>query len=337
MTLPSARARGAFTLVELLVVIAIIGVLVALLLPAVQAAREAANRSSCSNKLKQLAIGVHNFHDTYKKLPRGAEVNVLPQPNPTGTNTYIAGTTWLVYILPFIEQQPLFDRYDFTVRFDNIPSGGATAPLNNDAVGSTVVPTFYCPSGPGPLTYKDPNGAGVNGDPSTHYYGIMGPGGATDNHTIVLNGTTYTYRCGNPATNGAFAFHGAFTQYRDEPGSITTGYTIGLSDFLDGTSNTLMIGERSVHLPAPKTNSYRSWIRGNHGGSGATKNATYPINSTDYNGSNNFNDISFGSNHPGGCQFALGDASVRFVAETINLDIYRAATSLNSGELAPIP
>ena len=331
------RARTAFTLVELLVVIAIIGVLVALLLPAVQAAREAANRSSCGNKLKQLAIAVHNHNDTYKKLPRGAENQVLPQPNPTGSTTYFMGTSWLVYILPFMEQQPLYDRYDFGVQYDNIPSGGATAPKNNDVVGSTIVDTFYCPSGPGALTYKDPNGNGVNGDPSTHYYGIMGPSGDVDNFTIVLNGITYTYRLGNPVTNGAFAFHGAFTQYRDSPGSITTGYEIKLTDIIDGTSNTLIIGERSVHLPAPKINSYRAWIRGNHGGSGATKNVRYPINSTDYNGSNNFNDISFGSNHPGGCLFAMGDASVKFVAETINLDIYRCATSINSGELALTP
>jgi prepilin-type N-terminal cleavage/methylation domain-containing protein len=337
MTLPSARARTAFTLVELLVVIAIIGVLVALLLPAVQAAREAANRSSCGNKLKQLGIGVHNFNDTFKKLPRGAENQVLPQPNSTGSTTYFIGTTWLVYVLPFIEQQPLYDRYDFTVQYDNIPSGGASAPKNNDAVGSTVVPTFYCPSGPGALTYKDPNGNGVKDDPSTHYYGIMGPGGTTDPYTMTMNGTTYSYRVGNPGSNGAFAFHGAFTQYRDSGPSITQNYEVRLTDITDGTSNTLIIGERSVHLPAPKVNSYRSWIRGQNGGSGATKNVTYPINSTDYNGSNNFNDISFGSNHPGGCQFTLGDASVRFVTETINLPIYQAASSINSGEMAPIP
>ncbi len=79
------------------------------------------------------------------------------------------GTSWIVFVLPLLEEQSLYDRYDFNVRFDH---------ANNASVGNTVVNTLFCPSGPAPLEYRDPNGGGVNGNPSTHYYGVMGPGGA---------------------------------------------------------------------------------------------------------------------------------------------------------------
>jgi prepilin-type N-terminal cleavage/methylation domain-containing protein len=337
---PKNRSTG-FTLVELLVVIAIIGVLVALLLPAVQAAREAARRSSCSNKLRQLAIGLHNHHDTHNKLPPGAQGVVYPQPNPPGnTTTGITGTSWIVFTLPFFEQQPLYDKYRFDLSHFTTENGGT--------VGSVVVPTLYCPSGPDPKKYVDPN-AGVAGNPSTHYYGVMGPGGATDNFQLLIGGTTYQYRYGSSGANGAWSYHGMLSHYQDIGSSISQFRVVRFSDVTDGTTNTLMLGEISLTLPVnmPGTttaqpNQYRSWIRGNTtstgaNGSGTTKNVRYPINSTFYNGSNNFNEISFGSHHPGGAQFALGDASVRFISQTIDLLIYQASASMNQKENATLP
>jgi prepilin-type N-terminal cleavage/methylation domain-containing protein len=327
-------ARRGFTLVELLVVIAIIGVLVALLLPAVQAAREAARRSSCSNKIRQLAIALHNHHDTHSKLPPGAQGAVLPQPNLTGTTATFPGTSWIVFSLPFFEQQPLYDLYRFDLAYNSVENG--------TTVGPKVVPTLYCPSGPDPKRYLDPN-TNVNTNPSTHYYGVMGPGGPTDNFTIVVNGATYTYRYGGSGGNGAWSFHGMLSHYQDTAGSISTQRIIRFADVLDGTTNTFMLGEISVHLPTtiPGTttaqpNQYRTWIRGNNGGSGTTKNVRYPINSTFYNGSNNFNEISFGSQHPGGAQFAMGDASVRFIPQTIDLTVYQASASMNGGEMVSL-
>jgi prepilin-type processing-associated H-X9-DG protein len=98
-----------------------------------------------------------------------------------------------------------------------------------------------------------------------------------------------------------------------------------------------MVAEMSMTLPPGQTNQYRSWIRGNSAGSGATKNVTYPMNSTFYNGSNNFNHISFGSNHAQGCNFALGDGSVRFVRQTLPLALYQALASIDGGEVAQLP
>src|SRR5437773_558439 len=107
-TLPlRSGLRRAFTLVELLVVIAIIGVLVALLLPAVQSARESARRMSCMNNLKQIGLALHNHHDAFGTFPPGGVTNGTC----CGTQS---GATWTIYILPFIEQQMLYDKYDFT-------------------------------------------------------------------------------------------------------------------------------------------------------------------------------------------------------------------------------
>jgi prepilin-type N-terminal cleavage/methylation domain-containing protein len=342
MSRSRSHFHPAFTLVELLVVIAIIGVLVALLLPAVQAAREAARRSSCSNKLKQLAIALHNHHDTHNKLPPGGQGNVFRQPNPNNLPANIVGTSWLVFTLPFFEQQPLYDRYRFDLPYNAPENMGA------GAAGTTVIPTLYCPSGPDARKYLDPNNTNpatsANIAVSTHYYGIMGPGGPTDNFTLTLGGQTYTYRLGSSGGNGAWSFHGMLSHYQETTGSISTNRIVRLADVIDGTTNTLMLGEISVHLPTaiPGTttaqpNQYRTWVRGNNGGAGAVKNIRYPINSTFYNGSNNFNEISMASEHPGGAQFALGDASVRFISENIDLIVYQMSASMNGAENVMLP
>jgi prepilin-type N-terminal cleavage/methylation domain-containing protein len=319
-------SRHAFTLVELLVVIAIIGILVGLLLPAVQAAREAARRMSCQNQVKQLALALHNNHDTYKKFPPGAEGNVLPRPNPTGSTTTIVGTSWLVHTLPFIEQNALYAKYDFTQSYNSTVNG---------PFGANVVAAFYCPSGPRPTQYLDPN-ANLTTAVSTHYYGVMGPGGLTNPSTSTIGTTTYSYTVGSPASNGAWSAHGILSHYQDTAGSVSTKRQVRMGDVTDGTSNTLMIGEIAKILPAGVANQYRSWTRGNSGGSGSCKNVTYPMNSTFYNGSNNFNDISFYSEHTGGCQFGLADGSVKFLSKTIDLAIYKGLASMNSGEVVSV-
>jgi prepilin-type N-terminal cleavage/methylation domain-containing protein len=321
MLASSSRMRRGFTLVELLVVIAIIAVLIGLLLPAVQSAREAARRASCLNKIKQLGLAIHNYENSRSRFPVGAENAVYPIPQ-SGTTT-IAGTSWIVHILPLLEEQALYDRYNFAAQYND---------ASNAVVGNTVVPALYCPSGPDPLRYRDPNPNGVNNNPSTHYYGVMGPAGLTNPTTNTLGGQNFNYTVGDATNNGAWSAHGILSHFRVTAGSVSTNRYVRFSDVTDGTSSTLLLAERSVVLPSG--NDYRSWIRGNWGGSGTTKNVTYPINSTNYNGSSNFNHISFGSQHPGGCLFVMADASARFISETIDMPIYMGLASMNSGEQA---
>lgn len=315
------RRRG-FTLIELLVVIAIIAVLIALLLPAVQQARESARRTQCKNHMKQLGLSLHNFHDVFLRFPGGAQEDVYKSPRID--NTFIRGTSWIVFILPYMDQAALYSQYDFTVAYNAAPNG--------TVVGARVIPGIYCPSGPAPKTYLDPN-AGVTTNSSTHYYGVMGPGGATNPSVITYNGINYSYVIGNPVTNGSYSVEGVLGQYRDNPGSVTTEFFAGMRDIIDGSTNTFLLGELSKTPPAGVSNFYRTWIRGNNGGSGTTKNVTNPINSTFYNGSNNFNDISFSSNHTGGCHFTLADGAVRFVSENIDLNLLKALASRRSAEV----
>jgi prepilin-type N-terminal cleavage/methylation domain-containing protein/prepilin-type processing-associated H-X9-DG protein len=317
----SVQPRLGFTLVELLVVIAIIGVLVALLLPAVQAAREAARRMSCQNNVKQLSLGLHNHHDTLNAFPPGAQEGVLPKPMPNPpTTTTISGTSWLVFILPYIEQGSLYSQYDQTLAYSNAV---------NLAVAYYNVKGFSCPSG---STAKSGNGSEVSGTPAvanytTHYYGVMGPTG-----TATIGGTTYTYTTAGSA-NGIYSTHGILSVAKDTATAIPPRR---MADIIDGTSNTFITGERSVVEIAPVANAYRSWVRGQNGGSGATKNLTNPIGSTNYNGSNNFNDISFGAMHPAGCNFGMADGSVKFVSKTIDMNILKAVASMNGGESAQL-
>ncbi len=321
------RSRSAFTLIELLVVIAIIAILIGLLLPAVQKVREAAARAKCQNNLKQMGIALHAYHDTFNKLPPGAEGAVFPVPGTVPVTT-IAGTGWTVYILPQIEQNAVYQLYNFSLAYNNAA---------NLAVGNIKINTYQCPSGSPLLSGNGSEVANGQTNNSTHYYGVMGPAGPTNPTINTLNGTPYSYTVGSANTNGAWSAHGMLSHFQHTTGSVSTNRIVRLTDVTDGTSNTLMVGEISIQIPSttPVTiNHYRSWIRGNNGGSGITKCVTNPINSTFYNGSTNFNEISFSSNHTNGCNFLNGDGSTRYLPQTIDLAVYKAIASMSSGEIA---
>ncbi|AWM39533.1 putative major pilin subunit [Gemmata obscuriglobus] len=330
MSLPLSRPRArGFTLIELLVVIAIIAILIGLLLPAVQKVREAASRMKCQNNLKQLGLALHTYHDAAGSLPPGAEFDVYPKPNPAGNTATIKGTSWLVYILPQVEQGNLYNRYNFAEAYNSTANG---------LLAANVVPTYFCPSGPDPKRHLDPNG-NLTTAVTTHYYGVMGPGYPSNLNpaNFVYNGTTVSFPFGQGGSNGAYSTVGMLCHFQNTSGSVTTNRTVKLTSVTDGTSNTLMVGEISVNMPGNLTyHQYRSWTRGNNGGSGSCKNVTNAINSTVYNGSNNFNDISFGSQHTGGANFAMGDGSVRFINQNTDLNLLKALATISSGEVASL-
>jgi len=294
--------RRAFTLIELLVVIAIIAILVALLLPAVQQAREAARRSSCQNNLKQIGLALHNYHDVHNRFPGAAMGHSLTQAD------IITFSPW-ISLAPFLEQGNSLSVFNFT---QNAGSG-----TNIAAVSAISFPALRCPSGS--IQFR------AIGDPgrwTTHYYGIHGPVGTKPNSTnsyevFSLTGVTTPGSFGHIARQGFFPVDKC-TQFRD----IT-----------DGTSNTLAVGEISWNA----FTGYRDWSFGHFftGGSFAmfsTKNVARdrPINSTS-NGMNNSG--TFGSEHKGGAQFAMGDGTVRFLSESLDRDIWVSIASVNEGEI----
>src|SRR5688500_17455479 len=136
-------SRAAFTLVELLVVIAIIGILIALLLPAVQAAREAARRTQCNNNLKQIGLGVQNFHDIRQEcVPAWLTGDTGPNGNPNAPSGAQFRPAWTLMILPFMEQGNVHDLLDYSVLLNANP----TAPANHTTLRGTSVATYFCPS-----------------------------------------------------------------------------------------------------------------------------------------------------------------------------------------------
>lgn len=294
------RRRG-FTLIELLVVIAIIAVLIALLLPAVQQAREAARRSQCKNNLKQIGLALHNYHDTAGMFPIGG----FRQGANIGT-----GMGWQVAILPGMDQAPLYNMLNFSqVSYTYAP---------NLALALTELPAYFCPSAASGNTHRSGNsGENSSGQAtaSVHYYGVMGPKG-----TNPSTGLAYSVDTSAPG-------HGDFSR----EGLMLRHLKVKIGDCTDGLSNTLHVGEISFNT----ANCFRVYLRGCDGSPcGSVKNLNSGINLTRYNGSNNFNDVSFGSMHVGGCHFLMGDGSTHFLSQNIDFNVYRMLGTKAGGEVA---
>ncbi|HEV7280342.1 MAG TPA: DUF1559 domain-containing protein [Pirellulaceae bacterium] len=347
----SWRPRSGFTLVELLVVIAVIGVLVALLLPAVQAAREASGRTSCGNNLKQISLACHLYHDSFKKLPsNGWTGQPLPFVRKPGVSL-----SWMLAILPQMEQQPLYDQWWSSDHYWNDPENGASTgtspPGSNLWIAAQRIPAYLCPT----------DGSNEDGVMTTQG-GIMKMGSGMLPVPVLLEGhpVGVTNYKGSMGTNWNVAPHipdASFNVPTANPLTHSNGvfgvksaglYTKNFAGIPDGLSNTIMIGEA---IPAHQH--LNSWAI-NYSSQIAT--CAIPLNdlfaakiACPATSTGNWNadrtacrknanlSMGFASRHPGGGQFALADGSVRFLPSEIDLVVYRGMGTCAGSEAVTIP
>ena len=286
------RRNAAFTLVELLVVIAIIGVLVALLLPAIQAAREAARRSSCSNNLKQIGLGLHNYHDTHGVFPPGHMIwnpNTPPGHGLTGSMRLMG---WQVHLLPFIEQGSIYDQYNFS----------GSVPINqpdNMRLHWTWIETYLCPSNPGLV--------------GVWWTGAVNP--ATGDSNLDATPTHYSGiaddECHVQDCIGPWWIAGG-------KGLFFTGSRVKMRDIVDGTSNTVAVCENVAPDPhGPNRYRGKTWVSYNL--MSVSNGINFPFRLNPPLSHPGYSQLdSPASYHPGGCHFMMADASVRFISENIN-------------------
>ena len=327
------RRVDGFTLVELLVVIAIIGILVALLLPAVQAAREAARRASCTNKLKNLALAVHNFHDSRERLPYSIDYGDFPPLDAKDVAEWErlpkSGRGWICEMMPFIEEQATADLLELGYDGDwsgfggGFGGGGGMGMDRNDPElrrGLATQPAILvCPSEemPGPyvedgffndILVATTNYKGVGGDPA-----FPGPSGMW---TSAEWGTT-------PDCHGSADCNGLFWRYAYLRGGVP------FREITDGTSKTLMVGESTVT---------GDFLSAAYFSDGDWASANVQLNFRLTGDRQTVlpqwrNTRGFRSNHPGVVHFALADASVRPIREGIDHLTYRSLATRNGQEV----
>jgi prepilin-type N-terminal cleavage/methylation domain-containing protein/prepilin-type processing-associated H-X9-DG protein len=320
--------RKGFTLIELLVVIAIIAILIGLLVPAVQKVREAAARIQCENNLKQLGLATHAYHDTYRRFPSGINLPIVP--NTTGVNSGGVLTTnnlvknglvgqppvpgmfisWAEAILPFIEQANLQRNLDLTQReYANCNGPNST--------GAQVVQILICPSDNLPQTVSTYTTLGV-----TYYFGMNSYG---------ANGGTRSWYVSSMMTDGMF-----YINSRVKMGGV-----------IDGTSNTLLFGERYHSDPAyTNIQTLGGWAWANiNAGQDYLLSTCVPINYQlppgTVTGSPNFPEddrvCAFGSGHTGGANFCMADGSVQFLTNSLSLPTLQALGTRAGGEVFQLP
>src|SRR6056297_612913 len=337
--------RKGFTLVELLVVIAIIGILVALLLPAVQSAREAARRMSCQNNMKQLGLASHNFESSFKRFPPGLTTFVNDRPR----DWY--GNTVFTHILPFMEQQSIYDMWDWNETFE-AAIRNTSDPTNprlksRDAASAQLVPSYLCPSDFAQesvfeLNYRRTGYA-------TGFFSLS---------SYLANGGTHStyFRDTDMQDDGMFYMTGEDSQPESYQRFLKDDAAAArFADCVDGTSQTLLFGERfhfdrffdaRLHNVSQRFSRYPighwgawAWTGGGNGTThvfGSTRvppNYEVPEDAPSSYASVNLRVSAFGSGHTGGVNFAFTDGSVSFISDQINMVTYRALSTRSGSEI----
>ncbi|MAX37897.1 DUF1559 domain-containing protein [Gimesia sp.] len=316
------RQKAGFTLIELLVVIAIIAILIALLLPAVQSAREAARRSTCKNNLKQIGLGLHNYHETHGVFPPGSIATLtnggsgstirwrewMEAGSTSGVGTH--GTSWMLQLLPFVDQANTYNKWNFN-----------TNVMGNRAVAEVDIPIFYCPSRRSKVRKVD---AKLQLDES--------PGSTAIDNAFVKGGTDYGgckgagngFGDGFSSTGHESLGVGASSEWMGtlSGGHLGIFYPNGdtqMRDIKDGTTNTLMTGELQRLRGNDASLSLDSWSAGGVANIFDTDTAgSTESGSGDNRGINGGQYEGPGSDHEGGAHFGLADGSVRFISENID-------------------
>jgi len=350
------RSRRGFTLVELLVVIAIIGVLVALLLPAVQAARESARRTQCANNLKQIGLALHGHHDVHRRFPPGYKSYATsngsgPAAASIDPSTWDAapGWGWASFALPFLEQNNASEAIDYNLPIWDPSHAGLI---------QTQFSVFLCPSSSGPLdafaVRDESNAPRIMGGAQvvagrSHYVASHGQESCWGECGASTSGPVFTNIYTSATTT--VAIHGDASRVADGPFYRNSKTTF--ADITDGASNTIFIGEHSSSL------SDKTWVgvvpgtfthpRLTSPENGADAAATHVLvhagpsgGELDITGAPIIHPVNFPTlhvgqmyaEHPGGGMVGFGDGSTRFVAETVDLILWAELSSMNEGEAA---
>ncbi len=313
---PASTAAHAFTLVELLVVIAIVAVLIGLLLPAVQAAREASRRLSCQNNVRQLALGLHNYESAFRSLPWGAKGGW--------------GHSWTTDILPFIEQPALAELVPYGE--PGYATGASIESQNFRTLATTPVSTFLCPSQAGPAKLGSENGL-ITGRAINSYLGNSGSDAVSDN--LTAGGPLGMDESNGVLLVASFCNHVAIT---DRCNNRPSRPPIKFADIMDGLSQTVLFGEKKFLVyefcdVCDHFALYHTEFDDFNGSdfSEALASLLYGINVE--NLSNDIKEKTLGSYHIGGVHVGMCDGSVRFVSQSLEQNIRWAMGSRRGREV----